>query len=418
MPKVKQKKILTAIEIGTSKIKVLIAEILEDGALSIIGNSEARTFGKVRKADINDQEFVFEQLGKAVLDAEDMANCDVEEILLSISGNSIKYLNHRGTVPIYAENRQVSAEDIINATRNARSAPIPHECTILNTLDKHYIIDGKRKVQNPLGQIANKLDSEIHIIFGQRNIIETKQKVIEDCLNVDDVGTTFSGLCSAYGAFNDNSLEMGTLVLDIGAGTTEYVLYHDKACQHSGVLTVGCDQIVNDLAIGLNLDYKKCMKILNQSGSAISLGDGRNRQVEVLMFTAQKARRIPRASIEFIIEDRLREIFEIVQEDLKKNGLMEFLGGGILICGGGAFINDITVLAKDVFNVPVKIGRPLGVNGPENILNSPAYCCPVGLLKIGMTYMQVEESNKLTPGQEFKLELKKVVSNIKNAIKW
>ena len=272
----KKNETIAGVEIGTKSIKIVIAEILPDQSLKVIGHGETPSL-KVQKGEITDVNSVFKQLDKTAKKAEKDAETRIKNVYIAVTGGHIKTLNNRGSLPIVNSNKRITEDDVVNVTRNARTVSLPHDCEMIDSLHRHYIIDNARSVQNPINIAGSKLEAEVHIIYGSRNNLHTTLNVVEDYFSAPCEDIIFSGICAAYGALTDEDNEKGALVIDIGAGTTEYVLNHDRACLHSGVITVGSNQILNDLTLGLKLPSGKCRAILENYGAALSKADGRSR---------------------------------------------------------------------------------------------------------------------------------------------
>jgi cell division protein FtsA len=325
-------------------------------------------------------------------------------------------MNRQGNSPI--SGKSVTVDDVVMVTRLGRTTSIPAESDLIHTLERFFMLDDTRKVQNPIGMVASRLAVDIHIIYGKRNNVMTSQKLVEDYFSQNLYGNMFSGLCSAYGVMTEDDNQKGALSIDLGAGTTEYTLYHGKTPQHSGVITIGTNQICNDLSLGLNLEYNRCQQLLVKYGTAISESDGRARILEIPGLAGQKDRKIPRSSFEQIIESRLRELFEIINTDLERHDVINLISNGIILCGGGSRIPHITDLAKQVFNTPARLGRLVEINGEDEVINNSAFATCGGALKIGQVYYKVDKESRKSAVQELKSEVKKTWRNIKTAFRW
>jgi cell division protein FtsA len=411
----RKKEHISAIEIGTKHVKVLIAEILENNKLMIIGYGQSSSL-KVEKGEIINPKIVVEQIDVAVFKAENMSNVPITNICLAITGSHIKTTNHQGFSPV--NGKTITDEHVIAATRLARSGPISDGYELIHLLERFYSIDGNRRVQNPVGLIASNLISEVHFIYGKSNNINTSKKILDGIFDEPPLAAMFSGLCSAYATMTDSDVEKGALVIDIGAGTTEFALYNNKTIQHSGVITVGTNQICNDLAIGLHLEYNRCQNLLIKYGSAISKNDGRTRAIDVSELAGQKDRKIPRSTFETIIEVRLTELFEIIYNELVKADVKNLMTNGVILCGGGSRIPDIVELAKRVFESPCRIGKIVEIGGDDEVILDPGYATCAGALKIGKDLLAIENEQNKSTMQEVKTEIKKTIHNIKNALKW
>ena len=411
----KKNEIVSAVEIGTRCVKVLIAEILAENQLNIIGYGESSSH-KVEKGEITNPKIVFEQLGLAVDKAEKMAGVPMEHICLALTGEHIQTMNRQGNSPI--SGKSVTEDDVVMVTRLGRTTSIPADSELIHTLERFFLLDDNRKVQNPVGMVASRLTVDIHIIYGKRNNIMTSQKLVEDYFSQNLYGHMFSGLCSAYGVLNEDDNQKGALSIDIGAGTTEYTLYHGKTPQHSGILTVGTNQICNDLSLGLKLEYNRCQQLLVKYGTALGRSDGRSRIIEIPGLAGQKDKKIPRSIFEQIIELRLRELFEIICSDLERHDVLNLIGNGIVLSGGGSKIANICDLSKQVFNAPTRLAKLVDINGEDDVVNNPSFAVCGGALKIGQMYYKVDKESRKSAIQEFKSEVKKTWRNIITAFRW
>jgi cell division protein FtsA len=371
---------------------------------------------KVDKGEITNPKIVFEQLGLAVDKAEKMAGVPMERICLALTGGHIQTMNRQGTSPVGG--RSVTDDDVVLVTRLGRTTSIPADTELIHTMERFYVLDDSRKVQNPVGMVASRLTVDIHIIFGKRNNIMSSQKLVEDYFSQNLYGHMFSGLCSSYGIMNEDDNQKGALCIDIGAGTTEFTLYHGRTPQYSGVITVGTNQICNDLSLGLNLDYSRCQQLLLKYGAALTLGDGRTRLIEIPGLSGQKDRKIPRSTLETIIEARLRELLELIYNDVQNHDMLNLIGNGIILAGGGSRIPQLKDLVKQVFNVPVRVGRLVDMNGDDEVLSNPGFSTCGGALKIGLVYFNVDQAKQKSAIQELKTEVSKTWKNIKTAFRW
>ncbi|MCX6983999.1 MAG: hypothetical protein NT118_04490, partial [Lentisphaerae bacterium] len=260
----KNRHIITAVEIGTSKICVLIGEANQQGHISVLAHGESPVeSGAVCKGEIIDMDRVTRCLDEAIEKAESAADVDVDSnnLYISVTGSHIRAMKGSGHVIVSGEGRRISQEHMVEALRNATMVPIPPECVILNSVDGNFLIDGLRRIADPEGQIADKLEAFAHIIYGNRNCIENFQAPLRE-LGYDGSIPVFSAIASASGVLTDDELKNGVLMIDMGAGTTEYMLFHDSGAQAIGILAVGCDHIANDISVGLDLNIPLCRKML------------------------------------------------------------------------------------------------------------------------------------------------------------
>jgi len=421
-----RKEILTGVEIGTGSIKVVMGDFLPENVLSIIGVGEAPSL-KVVKGDLVDPRPVQDQLQKALLAAEHASGMEIEQIVLAVTGGHMGSVNSIGSTVINAADRRISEEDRDIALRHAWSYTLPPDRRPFHFFNRQFRVDGIRDANNPVGLIGSKLEADVHIIFGQNNHLETARSLILEVFGDDPIlDCVFSPVAAAAAAFSPEDVEKGALIIDLGAGVTEYAVFQDfgkeVSCYHSGQITVGCDHIVNDLALGLRLPFGKCRQLLDGlwslQGSAIMKPDGRTRLTE-LEDLGQKLRQIPVSTVEQIIELRLHELFTAIRNDLMEHQALGRIGNGATLCGGGALIPRIDELAQTVLEMPVTIGRPRSVNGQKEIITSPRFMTPIGLLRVGRKMLEAElEKEPLTPVKIINSEVRKFFLSMKDLVRW
>jgi cell division protein FtsA len=319
--------------------------------------------------------------------------------------------------------RRITEEDVINATQAARGYTLPPDKQILHSCERGYSIDDDREVTNAIGLVGSKLEADVQIVYGQHNRLETNCRLLADVMGYAATDIAFSGVASAFAAFAPEDRAKGGLLIDIGAGLSEYVVLSGNGCYHCGQTTIGCDQIANDLAIGLRVPIVTARAILRdmkQLGcSAIMNPDGRARLMAV-EGVSTKPRQIPRSSIEQIVELRLRELFEVIRNALQKQQALDRVGGVVKLCGGGALIPDVERLANEVFRLPVTIAKPLLLSGKEDILNSPMYLTPVGLIRWGKLMIDIEEEGDADEslGRVLLSDARSMFRLVRDALRW
>jgi cell division protein FtsA len=414
----KNRHIITAVEIGTSKICVLIGEENQQGHISVLAHGESPVeSGAVCKGEIIDMDRVTRCLDEAIEKAEYAADVDVDSnnLYISVTGSHIRAMKGSGHVIVSGEGRRISQEHMVEALRNATMVPIPPECVILNSVDGNFLIDGLRRIADPEGQIADKLEAFAHIIYGNRNCIENFQAPLRE-LGYDGSIPVFSAIASASGVLTDDELKNGVLMIDMGAGTTEYMLFHDSGAQASGILAVGCDHIANDISVGLDLNIPLCRKMLIENTSHAKKEHG---QAFIEIEGNIGSRKIPTVSVEKIVDLRLRELFGLILSQLQSTRMLPFIDRGIVLTGGGALLPQVREIAGSVFEAPVRIGNPLELSGSVTNLKSPRYGMVFGLLKHGDRDRQIRKSGpEGSSGAIIKNIDRRLISASRNTMRW
>ncbi len=388
--------ILTAIEIGTSKICVLIGKVSAGEELKIIGFGEAPSNNSVVKGEIVDMAIAFEQLDKAISQADKSSNrmmSDSRIIAISITGASI--LSHQclGTTFVSAQDGRIGDEEIAAVIKNAQ-VNICHGRTIINSFDSYFTIDGNRRIRNPRDMPARKLEACIHAVHCENNLIKSFYSLLHDVGFDDDPVPVFSGIASAYGVLTEDEKESGVLLLDMGAGTTEYLAIFNMGILASGVLPVGFEHLANDLSLGLDLHISDCRKLL-QDGTIVQHINERKTFIEIKS-TPSNIRKIPLASFETIIDLRLRETFQIIHSKLTAQNILQNLNSGGVLTGGGALFPQTAELFNEVFNFPVRIGQPFAANKTTDTagIGNPRYGTIWGALKFAEEFHQIIHSKQ------------------------
>ncbi len=389
-----QRDILTAIEIGTSKICVLVGEPEENGTVTVIGRGEVELSGTVLKGEIVDMNATSDLLFNAITEAENNSNVNIDSspIYVAVTGAHINTQQSSGSVLIGSEDRRITGDDVTEAAENAKFISQHPNFSVISYFDSYYLIDGNRKLANPIGHVAHKLDSFVHIILGDPNRIENFKSIINDIGVETHVEPVFSAVASAYGVFEDDEDKDGVLLIEMGAGTTEYILFKNQGVQDSGVIAVGCNHVENDIALGFDIGLPTAVNLL-KSGEYVKCKKEGKAFVELNGTIKESHRKLPVASIDKIIDSRMRELFQILYSKLEGKGMLADLSAGIVLSGGGALVPCAEDILYSVFRVPVRVGKPVGINGSTE-LTSTRYSTVCGLLKCGNVFRIAEIANQ------------------------
>ena len=377
--------IVGAVEFGSSAIRVLLGESLPDGTLSVIGRGEAAANGIV-KGEVDSSDTVFDQLGSALNDADAMSggelnNCSM--LVIPISGCDIKSMQGRGSVNIDSPDGRITEADRAKAHKTARICRLEAGRGILNSSESFFVIDDGLRRRDPIGQSADKLEAWVHIVHGVVNRMENFRQLVHNSGCEGAIEMVFSPMAAAEGVLAGEEREAGVLLIDFGAGVTDYLLEFNRGVLASGQLQVGFLHVVNDLALGLELPTDLCAKMLTDGTIANAIRDRK----EFLDIPAGygKVRRIPLASFETIIELRVREILEIVRSGIDPE-VLSLISGGTVVTGGGALFEPIPRIVRDFFRGTVRVGRPSDTVGVVTELANPRYSAVWGALKIADYY--------------------------------
>lgn len=388
----KRNQIFTGIELGTSYIKVAMGEFRPDGTLDLLGAGVQPSQGIV-KGEIASAELAQKQLHEALRLAEAAAdNTLVQNVVLAVTGRHVATTLSVGNLQIQGEPRSITEADRDAALRYAKGCTLQPKMRIIQCLPRGYTIDDTRHTTDPVNLQANKLQAEVLVVYGDSNTMDSGSWQIREAMGFDPFDLCFSPVAAGLAAFTPETVKKGVLLIDIGGGVTEYAVFHEIGCFYAGRVAVGVDHVMNDLSLGLRLPYVTCRPLISQlskerAWSVISRADDRTCTWRVADSTTP-ARQIPVYSVERIVELRLQELFSVILEDLQDKGVLELVGNGVTLCGGGALLPRLDELARSVFEMPVTIGRPQLVNGPKDFVASPCHLVPIGLLHYGRMVQQ------------------------------
>ncbi len=373
--------IVVGLEIGTSKVCVAVGEVSGGQSVNIIGLGQAKSRG-VRKGEIIDVALAEEDVRNAIVEAEQVADVEIRSLFLGVTGSHIRGFNNTGVHPVVSADREITGDDIQDVIKNAKAINLPTDHSVVHVIRQHFRVDGQDGVLNPEGMLGAKIEVDVHVVSGRYNRLQNPIRLVNGLhLEVDDIAS--SALASSLAILGTEQKELGTLVIDLGAGVTEYAVYSGGVIKHTGVLAVGGDHVSNDLAYGLKVPLARAEQLKIDHGSAMFDPDVGDREIDLSNDSLIPGRQVNLGHMQKIMSMRLQETFELIAKDIGQAGLIEYLRAGVVLCGGGARIPHITKLARDVFKLPVAIGRSSTVSGVKNALDEPEFAAPVGLIKFG-----------------------------------
>ncbi len=373
--------IIAGIEIGTSKICVVVGEQAAGGPLNIIGIGQALTQG-VRKGEIINPTEVEEDLRNAIAEAEQMADVEIRSVYLGVTGGHLRGYNQRGFHRVVAADREITLEDVLDVVENAKAVNLPAENSLVHTVRQHFLVDGEGGVSDPVGMHGAQLEVDMHIIHGKTNRLQNAIRLVRaTSLQVNDI--VFTGLASSLAVLTGEQKELGALIIDIGGGTTEYVVYAEGVLRYSGVLSIGGDHVANDLAYGLKVSLSRAEKLKLEHGSAVVTESARDQTIAITNEFGMELKRVKLEHVQRIMSLRLEEIFQVIAEELAAAGLTEFLRAGVFLTGGCAHTPGIVMLAEKTFQMNVALGQAGAMSGLATTLNQPGFAAALGLVQYG-----------------------------------
>ncbi|MFQ3249027.1 cell division protein FtsA [Glaciecola sp.] len=379
MSKAMERDLIVGLDIGTSVIKAIVGELLDDDSISIIGVGTHKSRG-MDKGGVNDLNLVVQSVRQAVNEMELMADCSVSSVFMSISGRHVQCQNESGMVPI--NNQEVTQDDVDNVIHAARSVPMAAERKLLHVLPQEFVIDVQEGIKNPIGMSGVRMEAAAHIITCADDMAKNLVKCIESCdLSVDQ--TIFSALASSYAVLTDDERELGVCVVDIGGGTMDIVIYTDGAIRHTAVIPLGGNQITSDIAKIFRTPMSNAEDIKTNYACALKDMVSMEESIEVPSVGGRPARVMSRHTLAEVIEPRYQELFELAYEQIKASGLEEQIAAGLVITGGTAKMEGAVEFAEEIFQMPVRVGKPHSVKGLAEYVDDACFATAVGLLQYG-----------------------------------
>src|SRR5712672_246630 len=342
------KDLIVALDIGTSKVACLVAELRPDGVLEILGMGGHESKG-LKKGVVVNIEATVTAIQRALEEAELMADCKIASAFVGIAGSHIRSFNSTGMVAI--KEREVTALDVERALDTARAVNIPTDQQILHVLRQEFIIDGQEDVRDPIGMSGVRLEVKVHIVTGAVSAVENLTKCVRRCgLEVRDV--MLQPLASAKAVLNDDEKDLGVCLMDIGGGTTDIAVFAGGAIRHTAVIPIAGDQVTNDIAMTLRTPTKEAEELKIRHGCALrQLADPKD-IIEVPGVGERAPRKLSRQMLAEVIEPRIEELYTLAQAELRRSGLEELLSSGIVLTGGSALLTGMTELGEEVFHLP------------------------------------------------------------------
>lgn len=376
MAKIYNDRIIVSIDVGTTKICVLVAQSVGDGQVEIIGVGKSPSDG-LKKGVVVDVAKTVHSIKAALKEAELMAAIPIETASIGISGGHIQSLNSQGMVPIKKD--EVTALDIANAMEAAKAIPIPEGTQILHVLPQYFVLDGQTRVTDPLGMHGVRLEVQAHIILGAVASVRNLVKCCEMAgVKVTDI--ILEQLASADAVLSYDERELGVAVLDIGGGTSDLAIYQQGSIRHTMVLPIAGNHFTNDIAIGLRTTVHDAERVKKEFGIACPQVLKEEALFEVDMVQGNQKAIMCSTDLLRIIQPRAYEILSIVRAEIAKRNLQPFMATGLVLTGGGSLLKGMQELAQEVFQVPVRIGSPHITYDLPQSLNSPLYATAYGML--------------------------------------
>ena len=373
---------VAGLDIGTTKICVVIAERVEGGRLDIIGYGRAASRG-LRKGVVVNVDQTVDALKAAVEEAELMAGVTVERGYVGVAGGHIRGFNSRGVIAISGREREVTREDVDRVIESARAVQLPADRVIFHAVPQDFILDGVGEIRDPLGMTGSRLEVNVHLVTGSMPSLSN----ITNCVNragVEVQEMVLEQIAAAESTLRTDEKELGIALVDIGGGTTDLAIFEQGSICHTAALPTGGDHFTNDIAVGLRTPVPEAERIKVKFGCCLASLVEDDQTIEVPSVGGRKPRVLSRHILCEILQPRTEEIFTLLHEEIVRAGYEDNLTCGVVVTGGGAILEGVPEIAEQIFDLPVRRGSPEGVGGLMDGVASPDFSTAVGLVKHGL----------------------------------
>lgn len=375
------KDLIVGLDIGTSKVVAVVAEMRADGRYEIIGMGQHESKG-LKKGVVVNIETTVASIQRALEEAELIADCKIRTVYTGIAGSHIRSFNSIGMVAI--KDQEVTDADVTRVIETAKAVNIPTDQQVLHVLPQEFIIDGQEDIREPIGMSGVRLDVKVHIVTGAVSAAQNIIKCVRRCgLEVQDL--ILQPLASSSAVLTDDEKELGVALVDIGGGTTDIAIFTGGSIRHTAVIPIAGDQITNDIAMALRTPTADAEDIKVRHGICKQALADPGDKIEVPGIGDRGPRSLSRQTLAAVIEPRVEELFSLVQQVIRESGYEELLSSGVVITGGSSLLAGIAELGEDIFLKPVRIGMPDYSGGLAEVVRTPRYATALGLLEEART---------------------------------
>lgn len=371
------KDLIIGLDIGTSKVVAMVAEMMPDGRYEIIGLGQHASSG-LKKGVVVNIETTVASIQRTLEEAELMADCKIRNVFTGIAGSHIRSFNSSGMVAI--KDKEVTDTDVARVIETAKAVNIPTDQQILHVLPQEFIIDGQEDIREPIGMSGVRLEVRVHIVTGAVSAAQNIIKCVRRCgLEVQDL--ILQPLASSMSVLTPDEKELGVALVDIGGGTTDIAIFTGGAIRHTAVIPIAGDQITNDIAMALRTPTQDAEEIKMRHGLAKQVLADPNERIEVPGIGERGPRTLTRQALAAVIEPRVEELLSLVQQVIRESGYEELLSSGVVITGGTSLLPGVVELGEDIFLKPVRVGMPSYSGGLSDVVRSPRFATAIGLLE-------------------------------------
>jgi cell division protein FtsA len=374
-----QGEIVVGLDIGTTKVCAVVAEVDPSDGITILGAGMVPCRG-LRKGIVANIDWTVRSIKDAIESAQTMAGVEIRTIYAGIGGSHVRSSGSDGVAAIAGG--EVTRGDVDRVLEGARAIPVDADRQILHVLPREYTVDSQDGIRDPIGMAGVRLGVKVNLVTAATSCAQNVIRCAERCgLTVADV--VLQPLASAEAVLSEDEKEIGVAVVDIGGGTTDILLYVDGGIAHTSVIPVGGNNITSDIAAGLRTPMAEADRLKRLSGCALGRMVADDEEIEVPGVGGHAPRKTARRVLSDIIEPRVEEIFAVVRKRIEDTGLLEQLSAGVVLTGGAVLLQGMSEFAEEILGMPVRIGMPTGIKGITQLVHGPEYATGVGLVKYG-----------------------------------
>jgi cell division protein FtsA len=389
---------IAGLDIGSSKVSLVLGSITPDKKIEILGLGTAFNSG-LRQGVVVNIEAATDAIRRAREEAELMSGCKIEEVFLSISGGHIQSFDSKGMVAI--KNKEVSSHDVERVIEAAKAVAVPADRQILHVLPREYKVDGQDGILDPVGMSGIRLEANVHIVTTSSAALSNHLKCLEKA-GLKCAGVVLGALAASVASLSEDEKKLGVALVDIGAGGTQLIYFVNSSVAMTSLVPVGGTHFTQDIAVGLRTPQSSAEQVKIKYGCAMSSLVSETETIEVDGVGGRKSRAVLRKDLSEVIEPRAEELLQLLSQDLKRSGLLPFLGSGVVLVGGGSLLEGFTDMGEFVLDIPVRRAIASGVFGLQEVVRSPAMVTAVGLLLYGVALNRTTRAHqvkKLEPSQ-------------------
>ena len=371
---------ITGLDIGTTKISAIIAEVHDEVELKIIGVGSVPSEG-LRKGVVINIEKTVQSIESAIAKAEQMAGVNIDQVYVGIAGDHIRSYNGRGVVAVAGQNNEVTEDDIRRVIDAAKAVVMPIDREIIHIIPQEFIVDEQRGIRDPYGMSGVRLETEVHIVTGAITSAQNIYRSVERAgVKVKDL--VLEPLASSYSVLSDDEKELGVIVIDMGGGTTDIAMFFEGCIRHTSVVALGGGNVTNDVALCLRTPIEQAEAVKKQHGHTFITNSNENDEpIDIPGVGGRPSRKVAKELLAEIIHPRMEEIFRLVLGEIQKSEYANMMTTGIVLTGGGSLLKGAVELAEEIFDMPVKLGVPKEFTGLIDLVRNPIHATGIGLVK-------------------------------------